>query len=317
MSTFTEISSEQTVILLGPQGRTPTLTAALEELGVGGRIATVTAGWQERETETRRPADRLSDRFDNLELHRRGDDVFAKVPEIASLHNERQRRLQALQSLYNVRLVHTARAVIELTEHAGPADLVAESLHRSLDAVRRLDREHLDQVRGIHEEYRERLRLDRHSVGRRHQRELAEIVGRAEAIAIAGGHVAVLLNRLRLFGITEMIREKPVIGWSAGAMVLGERIVVYHDRPPQGPGNAEVLEVGLGLCRGVIALPHARTRLRLDDAARVSRFARRWAPDRCLALDDGARLVVSPDHWSVSPGTSVLGTDGRVEELAA
>ncbi len=45
-------------------------------------------------------------------------------------------------------------------------------------------------------------------------------------------------------------------------MVVCETVVLFHDSPPQGAGNAEVLDAGLGLARGVIALPHARRRLR-------------------------------------------------------
>jgi len=307
----------QMVILLGPQGRVPTLAATLEAAGVRGRVATITAGWQEREDETLRLSEHLGGRSDNLELYRRGDEVFAEDPELASLHRERQGRLRALQSLYTLRLDHAARAVLDLFERSDPADLVEDARRAAIDAVTRLDRRHLENIRAIHEEFEERLGLADRPVVKRHRRELAEIVGRAEAVAIAGGHVAVLLNRMRLFAVPDLLGGRPVAGWAAGAMVLGERIVVYHDTPPQGPGNAELLEVGLGLCRGVVALPHARARLRLDDPDRVSRFALRWTPDLCVALDDGARLQVGPGGWSATPEARVLCSDGRVAELAA
>jgi hypothetical protein len=92
--------------------------------------------------------------------------------------------------------------------------------------------------------------------------------------------------------------------------------VLYHDRPPQGPGNAEILETGLGLVRGVVALPHARERIRLDDPSRVMRFAIRFGPARCLALDEGARLTVGPSGWSASPETRVLADTGLLEEMS-
>lgn len=41
--------------------------------------------------------------------------------------------------------------------------------------------------------------------------------------------------------------EVPIMAWSAGAMVVSERIVLFHDSPPQGRGNAEMLGPGLGL----------------------------------------------------------------------
>ena len=64
---------------------------------------------------------------------------------------------------------------------------------------------------------------------------------------IAGGHVASLLNRLALFDVLELAAGKPVIAWSAGAMVLTDRIVLFHDYPPYGSDIAQVLDAGFGL----------------------------------------------------------------------
>ena len=97
-------------------------------------------------------------------------------------------------------------------------------------------------------------------------------------------------------------------------MALGERIVLFHDSPPQGAGHAEVLRSGLGLYAGIVALPHARRRLKLDDPDRVSLFARRFAPDRCLAFDDGARLDLLGRRWDYAEGISRLTPQGRVVE---
>ena len=41
------------LVLLGPQRFQPTLRQTLHELGVEGPVAVITAGWQEREGETR------------------------------------------------------------------------------------------------------------------------------------------------------------------------------------------------------------------------------------------------------------------------
>ena len=61
---------------------------------------------------------------------------------------------------------------------------------------------------------------------------------------------------------------------------------------------------------GVVALPDAATRLRLDDPGRVSRLARRFAPDACVLLDPGNRVEwdggwhahfarrLHPDGWA-------------------
>src|SRR5437764_598914 len=133
-----------TVVLLGPQRFEPTLASVVRALGIEEDLATVTAGWQEREDED-----------------------------------------------------------AELRDHLG--------------------------ARAVNP---------------------AALIRRTSALAIAGGHVAVLLNRLRLFGILALAEGRTIIAWSAGAMAVSDRIVLFHDSPPQGPGNPEVLGAGLGLFPG-------------------------------------------------------------------
>jgi hypothetical protein len=104
--------------------------------------------------------------------------------------------------------------------------------------------------------------------------------------------------------------------------VVTERIVVFRDDPPHGRPHARMFEVGLGWCEGVVALPHARRRLHLHDAQRVSLLARRVAPAVCLGLEDGARYRVDGAFDPGAIGTSHrgllrLGLDGVVVELAA
>ena len=44
-----------------------------------------------------------------------------------------------------------------------------------------------------------------------------------DEIAIAGGHVASMLNRLELFGIAELARGKTIFAWCGGAMAVDIR----------------------------------------------------------------------------------------------
>jgi len=66
----------------------------------------------------------------------------------------------------------------------------------------------------------------------------------------------------------------------------------------------------------VVPLPHARARLLLDDAPRMAVFARRFAPARCVLLENGTRMDTGSDG-GCPPGTRVLGPDGRVITLEA
>jgi len=112
-----------------------------------------------------------------------------------------------------------------------------------------------------------------------------------DALVITGGHVASLLNRLQLFDVLANVGDKPIIAWSAGAMVLMDRIVLFHDYPPYGSDIAQVLDAGFGLVSGYVVLPDPRRRINLDAKAGIQRFARRMAPATCVAMDHGARLI--------------------------
>ena len=73
-------------------------------------------------------------------------------------------------------------------------------------------------------------------------------------------------------------------------MVLGERIVLYHDRTPHGRRDPEVLGKGLGLLPDCVFLPDAQYRLKTRDASRNVLFSRRFAPASCLTLNSGSLL---------------------------
>ncbi len=78
-------------------------------------------------------------------------------------------------------------------------------------------------------------------------------------------------------------------------MALTERVVLYNDLGPQGIQGAEVWDRGVGRVRDVVAMPHARRRLRLDDPVHAKVFVRRFAPASCLLLDDGTQVDIGDD----------------------
>lgn len=311
------------LILLGPQRLEPIVRPELDRLGVGDRIASITAGWQEREGETEDLAAHVEREVVDLELHRRTEQVWEDDPNLFRAHRARQDRLQAMQRLYRMRLDFALEPARRLLRQASDGDraLLAAERESAIEAVRSLDREHLERTLDVHARFEEDWSpLARKSIGR-HRDELAEILDGVGALAITGGHVAVLANRMRLFGVldllaTDVFVSLPVLAWSAGAMALGERIVLFHDSPPQGAGNPEVLDAGLGLYSGVVPLPSASNRLRLDDPVRVSLFARRFAPDLCLPLDARMSVRRAGDEWQAGARSSLLSETGSVEPWA-
>lgn len=303
------------IILLGPQRLRPILDRVVKDQQIEGRIAAITAGWQEREAEDDELAEHLSGRTVNLRLYQRAEQVFGADPKLAAAYRLRQMSLKRAQELYRLRLNHAMAAVRELMERPGESEWLEAEQDAAFDAVRRLDNDHLERVEEIHAEFSEEWSPHERPEVQRHRRELAETLAGCAAVAVAGGHVAVLLNRLRLFGLDELIGDLPVMAWSAGAMALGRRVVLFHDSPPQGFGNAEVLESGLGLYRRIVVMPHARRRLEIDRPRRVTELARRFAPRVCVPMDDGDYFMIDgPALWAQAP-IRRLTVSGRVQRL--
>lgn len=305
------------VVLLGPQRKLQTVARVLEAHGVRGRLATVTAGRQEDEGELEELGP-LAERAVDLRLHARADAIFTADPQLAAAHRARQDILRSLRRLYDIRLAHAIAAIMDVERRGGPPEALEWERHEALDALRELDARHLARVAEVDAEWEPRLDARGRPAVEHHREEIARVIEASDALILGGGHVAVLANRLRLFDVVSLLREDQlVLGWSAGAMVLTERVVVYHDSPPWGLGNAEAFDTGLGLARDVVALPDASRRLRLDDATRVARFARRFAPALCIALEEGDSYALSASGGEAGPKTSYLGADGLLHEVGS
>jgi hypothetical protein len=305
--------------MLGPQRR-PTLDAVVRSLGLSGPVATVTAGWQEREPDDAElsalvSADHNRGRAVNLSLYERWLDVQDRDPEYVAGARRLDGIVTELQDLYLLRLDYTLRAVYALQRRESGDGLRSQALSQAVAAVRELDAAHLRQVNEARLEFFDRLRPHDRPVIAEHRAATSAVLADAAALVIAGGHVGVLAEVLHLFNVAAALNGAPVIAWSAGAMALTDRIVLFHDRAPQGPGHPEVYGSGLSMVRDVVLLPHARARLLLDDIGRMAVFARRFGPARCVPLESGTRIDVTDGGWPA--GVRVIGEDGRVAQDAA
>jgi hypothetical protein len=203
-------------------------------------------------------------------------------------------------------MLEACRTLLARTDVAQPDEVVGPEIEDAIEQVRRLDAHHLARTAALDDEVFARVDPAGRPSLARHREQLGRELAPCEAVLVAGGHVGILLNRLRLFGVLELSDPRPIVAWSGGAMALAERVVLFHDSPPQGPGDPEVYARGMGLVRGVVPLPHAAERLRLEDPARVALLARRFAPEACVPLDAGDRL-----EGSSSSSSWVGGQDGR------
>jgi hypothetical protein len=302
-------------MVLGPQRR-PTLDRALQSLGVNGPVATITAGWQEREVDDAELMSFVGGRGENLRLHTRWMEVLQADPEYARAEREHWSVLDELQQLYLLRLDHALRATSEVVQRAaGHPRTKTMAFEDALSTVRLIDATHLTRVRELHDAFYASWRPQEREAVAKHREDVHGQLSQADCLVVAGGHVGDLLRVLHLFHVTATLPPR-VVAWSAGAMALSERVVLFHDRAAHGPAQTEVYDEGLGVVPGLVLLPHARRRLRTDDAERMSVLARRFAPASCVVLDDSISLDLGADG-SLPADARVISVDGRIVEAGA
>jgi hypothetical protein len=180
----------------------------------------------------------------------------------------------------------------------------------ALEAVRLLDATHLARVKELHDTFYGTWKLESRGAIAGHRAEVRDLLSAAACLVVAGGHVGELNRVLHLFHLAPHVPPR-VVAWSAGAMALTDRVVLFHDRAAHGASLTEVFDAGIGVIPGLVLLPHARRRLLTDDVLRMSGLARRFAPAPCVVLDDGVRVDVGPDG-ALPPDARVVGTDGLI-----
>ena len=298
------------VVLLGPQRFDPSLGESVSKLGVTGRIAVITAGWQERESEDEDLQEHLGNRTINLRLHERAEDVFKSDPDLKNAHRERQEVLRHRQDFYRIRLEHNLDAERVIRQRSAPADILADEAAASIESIRSLDTWHLAQCARVRKDFEARCDRPASPALARHRAEVAAEIKECDGVAIAGGHVASLLNRLAMFEIGSLVSGRVVFAWAAGAMAISPRVVLFHDDPPQGPGASEVLDEGLGLAPRVVVFPEPTERLKLDHHDRIELLARRFAPAHCLGFPARSRVIIKAGKYSSPEGVLCLRKDG-------
>lgn len=303
-------ADDQKITLLGPQRVQPTVADALAALGIEGPVCVITAGWQEREGEIDELAGHVTRSVVDLALYQRTEELFRRDPGLFDAHREQQTWLRELQRVYRIRLGHALEAARAVLREDGDALVLEHERRAAISALRTLDRYHLKRIRAARAAFAREHPPSARPAHAAARAEIARIIEASAAVLIAGGHVAILVNRMRLFDLAPLIATRPIVAWSAGAMALTERIVLFHDSPPQGPGDAEVLDEGFAFVRNVVALPHASKRLILDDRMRVALFARRFSPAVSLTFDPGARVVGDGRRWSEIAGSFRLTARG-------
>ncbi len=306
-------------ILLGPQRFMTTAGTALRSLGVDGPVATINAGWEEREDVVDELETVLGRDTRHLRLYHRTLDVLAKDEVFAAAALEFRDHHDELLSLYRLRVQNALDGAYAVQRRAGDevGDLDGSAAYGAVDdaieGVRHVDAWYAGQLKLLYADLDATAPIDSSGVIGWHRGELAATLGDCAALVLTGGHVGTLLRALRLFAIT-VPAHLPVVAWSAGAMALTEKVVLFNDFGPDGASEVEVYDRGLGRVSGVVVLPHARRRLRLDDRERCAMMARRFTDQHCVLLDDGTALELTADG-GLPLGARILGIDGAVHEM--
>ena len=321
-----------TTVLLGPQRFMTTAGTTLRAVAPEGAVATVTAGWEEREDQDGELDAVLGGRSHNLRLYHRMFDVLDKDARFAAAALAFRDRHDELMAFYRLRLEGAMGDVYAVQRRPSAHGTGAAALEDAVEAVRRLDEWYSSTLKELYREIDAQAPAAESEVVAWHRGEIAAALAGCAALVVTGGHVGTLLRALRLFA-PPVPAELPVVAWSAGAMALTAKVVLFHDHAPQGSHEAEVFDRGLGRVPGVIALPHARRRLRLDDHTRVAVLARRFREHRLLLLDDGTSVAFTSDgaphasagdgavagapvaYPALPPGARVLTSDGVVEQV--
>ncbi|MEZ4322694.1 MAG: Type 1 glutamine amidotransferase-like domain-containing protein [Myxococcota bacterium] len=122
----------------------------------------------------------------------------------------------------------------------------------------------------------------------------------SNVIVLPGGSPSTLLVGFRFFQLegvlTEALRRgTSFFGTSAGAMVLGRRVVIFHDhREPRE--EFQLLENGVRLIEGLQIFPHCTDRVQTEDPANLAYLAARFNDRYCVGLNAGSVLELIPEN---------------------
>ena len=276
----------------------------------------INAGWEEREAEDAELRSVLDGRGVNASLYGRAVEALAGDRDLRVAIIAHRTRHAELRAFYGIRLQAAWDTVFAVMRRPPKDDVAAGARRSAVQALRDVDDWYAYEVARIVETTATSQVVQSSEALARQRREVAEIVSGAAVVAIAGGHVGILMETLRLLDVA-IPPQTPVIAWSAGAMAVCDPVVLFHDFAPQGVTAPEVHDRGLGRLRGIVPLPHARRRLALEDRDRMALFANRFPGHRLVPLDDGTIVRFSVGDSSSRPavlpeGARFVDPDGAI-----
>lgn len=305
-------------LLLGPQRPVVNFDSALARSGIGdGPIGVISAAWQEAEGDIDGMQRLVKNPLSDLRLYEKAEALFAADARLHAAYRQRQERLKEQQRFYRLRLRQLKIAARVILRAEGEPSVVAAERRHAISQLRALDQHHLRQVDKIHARFDNDFNVDCHDLLADHTTSLVEALSQFETLLITGGNVVVLMNRLRLFGLGPQLQRKNIVAWSAGAMVLADRIVLFHERMPQGRRDAEIMCRGMAIVPDTVLLPNASGRLKLGDSLRIGLFDRRFSPANCVTLDNGSYLLFEGETLRDAAAARRMTRNGKFKRVRA
>lgn len=196
----------------------------------------------------------------------------------------------------------------------------ATDMRRLVASLRAADQRHAERLAEMWRHFHLAAGLEFDPYWNELRRELVRKILQSNVIVLPGGSPSTLLVGFRFFAlegvITEALRRgTSFFGTSAGAMVLGRRLVIFHDhRKPRE--EFQLLENGVGLIEGLQVFPHCTDRVQTEDPANLAYLASRFDDRCCVGLNAGSVLELRPaaGRWEAKSvgddAVVVFGRDG-------
>ena len=300
----------------GAQRFDPSLARRWPKLGVTGRIAVITAGWQEREAEDEDLAEHLQGR------DRQPAPARARrrcLPQRSRAARRPPRAARGAASPAGL-LPHSARARARGAARdpaAVPRPPTSSPTKRSasIEAIRDLDAWHLASARAVRKDFEERCEpAPRPARRRAHRKELrGDRLRSATRSPSRGGHVASLLNRLVAVRSRQARRQTArlrVVRRARWPSAIASSSSTTTLR--KGQARARCSTPGSASSPARSCLPAARGPPAPRRPERVQVMARRFAPASCLAFPARSRIT-----WRRGRFTSPHGVIGLMPRRRA
>ena len=277
--------------LLGPQRFLTTAGTVVRSVAAEGPVATVTAGWQDRESADDELHEVMEGRSRNLQLYRRLTEVIETDDHFAAQALAHRDAMDELAGIYSVRLQRALESVYVVARRPARQDIADSAFDDAVRGVRDIDAWYLARRRPAVRRARGRL------AARRQRADLAQPRARsptcsatprcwpsragtsASCCAACGSSRRGAAGQPARRGL---VRRRDGDDRARGAL--------QRQRPAGRAGRR-----GLGpWCRpGATTSSRCRTPgagCTLDDPVHARAFVRRFAPAVCLLLDEGTQV---------------------------